>query len=204
MTSTLPRRHTLLAAVVALVACGLTAGSSYAASAVRLTDLDGRAIDPFVPFASSPTTKAIVFVFVSVDCPISNRYSPEIQRLERRFVDRGVAFRLVYPNPAESPSTIRAHLADYRYTTVPALRDTHQALVKIAKATITPEAAVFDRRGILVYHGRIDDKYVSLGVERPTATRHDLEDALTTMLAGKPVQPSTAPAVGCYIADFTR
>jgi hypothetical protein len=45
---------------------------------------------------------------------------------------------------------------------------------------------------------------VSLGVQRPAATQHDLRDALTDTLAGRRVRQSTAPAVGCYIADFAR
>ena len=60
------------------------------------------------------------------------------------------------------------------------------ALVTVAAATVTPEAAVF-AGGRLVYHGRIDDRYVDLGLERPSPTKRDLADALAAVLAGKPV-----------------
>jgi hypothetical protein len=56
----------------------------------------------------------------------------------------------------------------------------------------------------LAYHGRIDDRFVSLGVERPAATQHDLRDALTAVVAGRAPAVATAPAVGCYIADFVQ
>src|SRR5216684_2626005 len=100
--------------------------------------------------------------------------------------------RLVDPNPAESPEAIRGHLKDYRYP-ASAIRDPRQQLARFAAATITPEAAVYDRQGRRIYLGRVDDRYVALGVERPAPTRHDLEEAL-----------DAAPAVGCFIADFAQ
>src|SRR6202008_2584814 len=105
-------------------------------------DLDNRLVDPFEAPAGS---KAVAFVFVSVDCPISNRYAPEIRRLHDRFTERGVSFRIVYPNPAETPEMIRRHLAEYGLPSA-ALRDPKQELAKFVSASITPEAAVFDRQ----------------------------------------------------------
>ena len=170
------------------------------AADVRLLDLDDRAIDPFKAPAG---TKALVFVFVSVECPISNRYAPEVRRLHEKFAAQGVEFSLVYPNPMEPVAAIRRHLKDYSYP-MRALRDPRQELARIAGATITPEAAVFDGRGRVLYRGRIDDRYVSLGVERPVATRRDLDEALTDIVAGKAPHQATTQAVGCYIADFAR
>jgi hypothetical protein len=175
-------------------------GTSVAASDLRLPDLDDRPVDPF---QAAPGSKAIVFVFVSVDCPISNRYAPEIRRLHDAFAVRGVGFRLVYPNPAESPAMIRAHIKDYSLPGT-ALRDPKQALAKFAEATITPEAALYDAAGHRIYRGRIDDRYVSLGLERPSATRRDLEEALTAALGGARVAMPVTQAVGCFIADFAR
>ena len=74
-------------------------------------------------------------------------------------------------------------------------------LVKRAKAVVTPEAAVFLNGGRLVYHGRIDNRYVVLGKERPEATEHDLESFLQAVVDAKPLPGSSKPAVGCYIAE---
>jgi hypothetical protein len=171
-----------------------------AAPSVRLKDVDNHLVDPFQAAAN---VKTIVFVFTSVDCPISNRYAPVIKSLNRTFASRGVQFWLVYPNPFETPEAIRKHLKDFEYP-IPALLDPDHALVRIAKASITPEAAIFDRQGREAYHGRIDDRYVSLSVERPSPTRHDLEDALSAVLAAKPVAQASTQAVGCFIADFVK
>jgi AhpC/TSA family len=142
-----------------------------------------------------------VLIFVSTDCPISNRYAPEIKRLHDEFTPLGVRFRLVYPNPLDSEADISTHLEEYGYPQI-AQRDRDHTLVRMAGATITPEVAVFDARERLVYRGRIDDRFVELGRERPAATRRDLRNALTAALAGRSVSPSKTQAVGCFIADM--
>jgi hypothetical protein len=167
--------------------------------ALQLLDLNNRAVDPFQTTADA---KAVVFLFTATDCPISNRYAPEVQRVYHAFAAKGVRFFLVYPNPADKPAMIRAHATSFGYP-ADALRDPKQALVKLAQATVTPEAAVFVGRR-LAYHGRIDDRYVDLALERPAPTTHDLDDALTAVLAGRPVPHPVTQAVGCYIADFAR
>jgi hypothetical protein len=147
------------------------------------------------------TLALTVLIFVSIDCPVSNRYAPEIKRLYDQFTPQGVRFRLVYPNPLDTAASIEAHISSYAYPPI-AEHDPKHALVKLTGATITPEAAIFDRSGRLVYLGRIDDRFVELGRERPVATRHDLRDALSAVVAGKQAKPSRTQAVGCFIADM--
>ncbi len=142
-----------------------------------------------------------VLIFVSIDCPVSNRYAPEIKRLHEEFSPRGVRFQLVYPNPLDAEAAITRHLREYGYPPI-GRRDPDHALVNVAGATITPEAVVFDANQRAVYRGRIDNRFVELGRERPTATQHDLHNALTAVLAGKPVSPPQTQAVGCFIADM--
>ncbi len=149
------------------------------------------------------TLALTVLIFLSTDCPVSNRYAPEIKRLYEQFTLQGVRFRLVYPNRLDTPVAIQAHVRTYAYPPI-AERDPDHQLVKVAGATITPEAAVFDKTDRLVYLGRIDDRFVELGRERPVAGQHDLSNALTALLAGKPAIPSRTQAVGCFIADMAR
>jgi hypothetical protein len=170
------------------------------APAVTLRDLDNRPIDPF---RASEGSRAIVFLFVSTDCPISNRYAPAVSRLYDAFAAQGVVFWLVYPNPADTSTAIRDHVRAFNYP-AHVLRDPKHELVRVARVSVTPEAAVYDHHGALAYHGRIDDRYVSLGVERPAATEHDLEEVLRALVSGQPSPKSTAPAVGCFIADFVE
>jgi hypothetical protein len=168
---------------------------------VRVQTIDGAPADAL---AAPPGTKAIVFLFTSTDCPISNRYAPEVRRVVSTYASQGVAFRLVYPNPAEQAPAIREHIAAFGYgDAMLPLRDPTLALVKYVKARVTPEAAVVVGNRV-AYVGRIDDRYVDLGLERPAPTTHDLADAIAAVLAGRPVAHPTTTAVGCFIADFAR
>jgi hypothetical protein len=163
----------------------------------------------FLPTSLSPQTrffpaqgaKATVLIFVSVDCPVSNRYAPEIRKLHDEFTSQGMRFWLVYPNVMDGDAEINAHLKAYDFPAI-ALADREHRLVKLAGATVTPEAAVFDDRLRILYRGRIDNRFVELGRERPTATRQDLRSALVATLAGRPVVPARTQAVGCFIADM--
>ena len=162
------RRARLWTCIGLLAVCVAVARPVAAADAPRvvLKDPDGRVVDPFLAAESSA---AIVFLFASIDCPVSNRYAPEVQRLHSAFTQKNVAFWMVYPNPSD-----------------------------------TPEAAVFGKSRTLDYHGRIDDRFVSLGVERPAATTRDLFEALTSVVGGSAPKSASAPAVGCFIADFVQ
>jgi len=68
--------------------------------------------------------------------------------------------------------------------------------------TITPEAAIVNSAGKVVYRGRIDNSYAALGQARRAPTSHDLRDALDATLAGKPAPNPKTKALGCYIPDL--
>ena len=142
-----------------------------------------------------------VLVFTTTDCPISNRYAPEIQRLAAKFAGKA-KFVLVYPVRTDSPEIIREHTRKFAYS-IETLRDTDQKLLKQTGVSVTPEVAVMNGTRVL-YRGRIDDRYVEFGKDRLTPTRHDLEDALDAVIAGKNVTQRETRAVGCIISDLIK
>jgi hypothetical protein len=166
-------------------------------------DLDGRPVSRLVDSG----TKVGALFFLATDCPISNRYVPEMKRLQAEFASRPVAFWLVYPNAGETAEAVRSHNAAYGLETPEFRTLLHPtaALAAIAAATITPEAALLVPRKANpaklqeVYLGRIDDRYLDIGRQRPQATRHDLEDAVTAVFSNKTVPPPGGPPVGCGI-----
>ncbi len=166
----------------------------------HVLDLEGRRFDPL----EATQSKATVYLFTRSDCPISNRYAPEIHRLHEQFAPKGVAFYLVYPDRNELASTAIQHMKEYGYQ-CGALRDPDHVLVKMVEAEITPEAAVFISGASgkeLVYLGRIDDRYVDFGKWRAAATKHDLQDVLEAILDGRQVPYNRTKAVGCFIRDL--
>ena len=176
--------------VGAITACTLAAGTTG-----HTTDLKGDAVDPF---ASAAPVR--VFLFVRTDCPVTNRYAPELQRISKEFSAKKVQFWLVYPDATEPVSGIESEIQQYGLPGIP-VRDPEHLLVKRAHADTAPEAAVFDAAGNLRYHGRIDDRYVDIGKARPQAEVHDLENAIEAVLAGKRIANPVTRAIGCSLAD---
>ena len=183
-------RRFLQALICAFIACSLSVAQQ------RALTPDGKAVDPF----SMSSGKVVVLIFVRTDCPISNRYAPTIRHLSTEYAGKA-HFWLIYPDKSESDSAVEKHLRDYGYR-IPALRDRAHALVKHAHAQFTPEAAVFDGKGAMVYHGRIDNLYVSFGRARPAPTTHELKDAIQAALDGQPPPKAEVAGIGCYISDM--
>ena len=148
-------------------------------------------------FRPSDHTRAIVFI--ATDCPISNGYAPEIQRICTGFAQQGVRCTLVYEDEGITPAAVQAHRAEYRYRNVDTLIDDRRAIARHAGATVTPEAVVLDRQGEIKYRGRIDNFYAALGKPRQRATTHEFRDALAAVVAGRKVERPRTDALGCYI-----
>jgi thiol-disulfide isomerase/thioredoxin len=144
--------------------------------------------------------KAVVLLFIRSDCPISNRYAPELQRLYKQYSSRGVEFHLVYPESGLTAAAMEVHRKEYGYA-IPAVLDAHHQFVSRAGARVTPEAAVFVQ-GKLIYLGRIDDLYADLGKARRVVEHHDLEEVLSAVVAGKSIQPRETKPVGCAIEEL--
>jgi hypothetical protein len=151
---------------------------------------------PMLPPASPELT---VYVFTTTDCPISNRYAPEVKRLAAKFKSNA-SFVLVYPVPTDTPAMIREHHKKFAYS-IQSVRDVDQRLVKLTGVTVSPEVAVL-RGSEVLYRGRIDDRYVDLGTDRVTATQHDLEDALSAAVSSKPIVVKETKAIGCFLSDL--
>ncbi len=163
------------------------------------TLLDGHPVAALAPAG----TRAVVLYFIASDCPISNRTLPEMLRVRAEFRSRSVAFWFVYPNTTDTPQTVRDHATAYHIADA-TLLDPAGSLVALTQARDTPQAAILipARSGWKpIYLGRIDDRYVRLGLERPQATRHFVELAVSQLLAGRPIQPASGASVGCAIVN---
>ena len=200
----------LMRAVVIVAIVLLCANSASAQRVKGVTDLAGAPVDLFAKAISShgPPERltTTILIFTTTDCPISNRYAPEIKRLASEYrVPVITNFFLVFPVPsdAKEPARVRKHLADFDYG-VTAILDTRQSLVKLTGVTVTPEVAVIDPKGHVVYRGRIDDRYIELGKDRITPTTHDLEDVLKQAVVGNPIKPRSTVAVGCFLSDLLK
>lgn len=148
-------------------------------------------------------SRAVVLFFVATDCPVSNRSFPEMRRLREEFVGQGVRFWFVYPNTTEDPAEVLRHQKTFDPGGDP-LQDPAGTLVQLSHAVATPEIAVLVPQGRTwrpVYVGRLDDRFVRLGLERTNVTRHFGEETVQSVLAGRaPAAPLGKP-VGCAILN---
>jgi hypothetical protein len=167
-------------------------------------DIDGNDVTSL----AAPGTKYIAAIFVATDCPISNRYLPLLTRLSKQFAPRSVRLWLVYPNLGDTLAAVRAHQSQYpAAASLPQLIAPDPGFLDHAQVHVTPEAAIFhyDASAVslmsqpVLWHGRIDDRYLTFGTQRPAASRHDLADALNAALGGRQPAAPAAPPVGCAI-----
>lgn len=160
-----------------------------------LKGVDGKiySLDSFKDF------KILVLIISCNHCPYVVAYEDRMIEIQRDYLDKGVRLAAINPNneithPEDSfdNMVIRAKKKGFNF---PYLRDESQEIAKILGARYTPEIYVFDQERRLRYHGRIDDNY-----DNPKAVRrHDLRDALDSLLAGRTVQNPETTATGCTI-----
>ena len=176
---------TLIVVVIAL---------AQSAGGFALTDADGR----MHTAAEWKESRAVVLLFIGAECPISNRYAPEIERLAADFGARRVAVYAVHSDPDLSAAAERRHAQEYGLK-MPALLDPAQVLAGRLGVTLTPTAVVLEPSGAARYRGRIDDRYLDFGKDRLADVKPDLRRALEAVLDGKPVTEPVTKSIGCIL-----
>src|SRR4029079_18443070 len=184
--------HVLKAALL-LVGTWTLAGIVVAPLTVR--DLDGRTWTPLQPASG----QIHLLVFISAECPISNRYAPEIDRIAGSYRPKHIQSFLIYTDPKTSSEAVRASLKEFHPgVSAAVVIDEGLQLATAVHATVTPEVAIYTVNG-RVYRGRIDDLYLNAGQSRRTASHRDLREALDAVVSGRPVAQPETRAVGCFI-----
>ncbi|MCI4369451.1 MAG: thioredoxin family protein [Thermoplasmata archaeon] len=144
-------------------------------------------------------SKLLVVTFWCNHCPYVQAWEGRTIELARRYATRSVQFVLISSNDVRSypsdgfPAMVeRARDKGYPF---PYLWDESQAVARSYGALVTPHPMLFDRERRLVFQGRIDDNH-----EHPEAVRHQyLAQAIDRALAGKPMEKSELPVLGCSV-----
>jgi peroxiredoxin len=154
---------------------------------------DGRAVE-----LSAPKGGALALVFYSSECPISNAYSPTLNRLVQEFP--AASFRLVgvCVDTDLSASEVATHAKDFGLR-FPVVHDKGIAVATRVGAAVTPEAFVLDDQGRIRYHGRIDDQFAARQKRNANPLTRELHDAIAAVVEGREVAERHVPAVGCPI-----
>jgi thiol-disulfide isomerase/thioredoxin len=144
-----------------------------------------------------PRSKAYVLVFTTTTCPLVQRYLPGLNRLEKEYREKAVQFVGINVGPDDSIRDMAAQAVEHDVE-YPFVKDHRGQCIAALGVKRTPEVVVLDAQRKLRYRGRIDDKY-RIGGGRPAPTRHDLKEAIDSVLAGKNVEVPETPVDGCLI-----
>lgn len=169
-----------------------------AVSNFRLKNIDGN----MVSLSDYSAKKGVIVVFTCNHCPFARAYEDRIIGLHKKYAGSG--YPVIAVNPSDPISyeddtfdqmKERATSKGYPY---PYLVDDTQAVARAFGATRTPHVFVLRNSGtkfIVQYIGTVDDN-----PQDPTSvTKRYVDDAVTNLLAGKPVVTTTTKAIGCAI-----
>jgi thiol-disulfide isomerase/thioredoxin len=138
-----------------------------------------------------------VLYFFANTCPVAQRYMGAMNEIARDYAPRGVQFVAINVSPADSILDTAQTVLEYGVSFT-VLKDMTGDSARALGITRTPEIALLDKDGTLLYRGRVNDQF-RLGGVRPKPTREDLREALNEVLEGKPVSVTTTKAEGCAI-----
>lgn len=168
-------------------------GSGYAFS---LPTADDKSIELTLETAAPVN----VIFFVGTECPLVRLYGPRVQEIAAAF-NQGENTRVrvigVSSSQQDSLDDLKKFSADLgiRY---PIGKDTGNVVADRYGAKRMSEVFVLDQFLQVNYRGRVDDEFQP-GIARSEARSHELKDAITSVLAGKPVEISSTNPVGCII-----
>jgi mono/diheme cytochrome c family protein len=148
-------------------------------------------------YADLGAWKAYAFVFSAVDCPVAQRYLPELADLERTYRDKGVRVLIVNVGAGDTLAAACAQVADAGIESQ-VVKDFDGSLVCALGVRRTPEVALLDASGALRYRGRIDDAQRYSG-QQALAGRPYLREALDALLGDRPIEASATEVEGCVI-----
>jgi peroxiredoxin len=175
---------------------GLKAGDK--AKDFKLQNVDGK----MVSLADYKSAKGFIVVFTCNHCPFAKAYEQRIMDLDKKYSPLGYPVIAISSNdksivPDDSFDNMKARAKEKHYS-FPYLYDESQTVAKTYGAQRTPHVFVLAKKGtdlLVDYIGAIDDNS-----EDATAVKTKyVENALTEIMAGKPVTTSFTKAIGCTI-----
>lgn len=154
-----------------------------------LPDVDGTSRS----LASLKGKNGSVIIFIAVQCPVSNAYNERMEQLAQDFKAKGINVIGINANSTDDAAAVKAHAVEHKLSFV-ILKDAGNKIADRFGAKVTPEAYLLDASNRLLYHGRIDNSKDPAGVNSS-----ELRDAMNLVLAGKPVEKTSASSFGCSI-----
>jgi thiol-disulfide isomerase/thioredoxin len=144
--------------------------------------------------------KGLLVMFLCPHCPYVRHVQSTLAAVLKEYAGTSLGIVAIGSNdaaqfPEDGPAGLRAQAAELGFG-FPYCYDESQAVALAYRAACTPDFFLFDGARHLVYRGQMDGA-------RPKndtpVTGSDLRAALDAVLAGRPVNPSQRPSLGCNI-----
>ncbi len=153
-----------------------------------------------ISLANFAGSKALLVMFICQHCPFVIHVKPELARIGRDYVAKGVGIVAISANdavkyPQDDPDHLKAMAQDLSLA-YPLCYDESQNVAHAYQAACTPDFFLFDRDLKLVYRGQLDSSRP--GNDEPV-TGADLRTAMDAVLTGQSVSPEQTPSIGCNI-----
>lgn len=145
--------------------------------------------------------QGVALVFLSPECPVSNQYLPELNRIAQQFQAEPLEFYGVVADPTLPRTKVADYCREFGIE-FPVLFDTAGLLASACRPSHVPQAFVLNRQGTVAYRGRIDDQYAAVRQRRDQASQHDLIDALRAVIADQTPAVAQTDPVGCRLEPF--
>jgi hypothetical protein len=141
--------------------------------------------------------KAVVLMVTMNGCPIVRNLLPDLRDIRTQFGDN-VEFMLINSSLQDTYSSIRQEVSEFAID-FPVLVDDTQLIGEALQLDRSAEVLVIDTSDwSLVYRGPVNDR-VGYETQRNDAKQNYLADALSAVIAGKPVDEPKRQAFGCII-----
>src|SRR5438067_6040669 len=193
----------------------LTAITTLAAGALYAGDVPpiGSAAPEFsVPDANGKTHslseykgKYVVLEWFNPECPFVKKHygSDNMQKLQREYTGKGVVWLTIDSNAPGSegnltPEQAQKVMASWKTKQTALLLDPESNVAKLYGAKNTPEMAVINPEGKIVYEGATDSRASPNPAHIPSSTNY-VNAALDESLAGKPVSNAQTKPYGCSV-----
>jgi|GEM_PF-856238 peroxiredoxin len=142
-----------------------------------------------------PAETLITYVFMAVECPISQKYIYRLNELNKRYPDMNII-------GVFQENTSKEELSDFKErfsVDFPLVFDKDHRWALEYKVEITPEVFLIDRFNRVLYSGAIDNWFISLGRNRQFPSEHYLLEAFLALKQGEEVKIKKTKPVGCFL-----
>ena len=173
----------------------LSIGSSIPLANQKMTDVSGKEVS----IKSAMHENGVLVMFSCNTCPYVIRNQQRTKEINQYALDNKIGVIVINSNETQrndvdSYEAMKNYATQQQYKWYYAV-DKNSTVANAFGATRTPEVYLFNKKGILVYKGAIDDN----PSDASNVKRQHLKTAIDEMLQGKNVSVTESKSVGCGI-----